>query len=407
MDRKQIQEIRKTMTKSKCVIDRMTGCFVGEDGTVIAQLKETFLALAEEELEKYCELFRKTLTGKIGKNLFTMEFPLAEEQPGGKQAMMFRMLQSDFQDEELNEEFFSHILEHLDQAGRHLILLAHGVYDVPGRTSDGIDMEDASENVYSFMICCICPVVEVKEGLCYDEATLTFINKKSDLGVQMPELGFLYPAFHDRGADIHSILYYAKKEDERHPELMDGLIGGDLPFTETVQKELFTGLMEQALGRDCDFENVKNLTDSLNELVKQSEDSEEPLELGKVQMQRLLRDAGADSDAIDKFDEIYDEEVKEGQTFRAENIAGRTVMELKSPSVKISVKSEMAAMLTTRVIDGREYILIPVQDDIELNGIRLLTTRVNTKDAPNPGADVPSDSLGENYVDESLLHVQI
>ena len=76
MDRKEIQEIRKTMTKDRCVIDRMTGCFVGEDGTIITQLKQTFRALQEEELEKYCELFRKTLTGKIGKNLFTMEFPL-------------------------------------------------------------------------------------------------------------------------------------------------------------------------------------------------------------------------------------------------------------------------------------------------------------------------------------------
>ncbi len=403
MDRKEIQEIRKTMTKDRCVIDRMTGCFVAEDGTIITQLKQTFRALQEEELEKYCELFRKTLTGKIGKNLFTMEFPLQEENAGGKQAMMFRMLQSDYTDEELNNEFFTHILENLDLAGRHLIVLAHGVYDVPGRTSDGIDMDDASENVYSFMVCCICPVVEVKEGLCYDEETLSFINKRSDLGVQMPELGFLYPAFHDRGADIHSILYYAKKEDERHPELMDGLIGGDMPVTESVQKELFTGLVEQTLGRDCDFENVKNLTDALDEMVKQNEDSEEPLELGKTEVRRILNDTGIAPGALEQFEEAYDQEVGEGKTFRAENIAGRTVMEIKSPSVKISVKSEMSSMITTKVIDGREYILIPVQDDIELNGIRLLTTRQDRSEDEESG----SSGVGEIQKDESLLHLSV
>lgn len=403
MDRKEIQEIRKTMTKDRCVIDRMTGCFVAEDGTIITQLKQTFRALQEEELEKYCELFRKTLTGKIGKNLFTMEFPLQEENAGGKQDMMFRMLQSDYTDEELNNEFFTHILENLDLAGRHLIVLAHGVYDVPGRTSDGIDMDDASENVYSFMVCCICPVVEVKEGLCYDEETLSFINKRSDLGVQMPELGFLYPAFHDRGADIHSILYYAKKEDERHPELMDGLIGGDMPVTESVQKELFTGLVEQTLGRDCDFENVKNLTDALDEMVKQNENSEEPLELGKTEVRRILNDTGIAPKALEQFEEAYDQEVGEGKTFRAENIAGRTVMEIKSPSVKISVKSEMSSMITTRVIDGREYILIPVQDDIELNGIRLLTTRQEKREDEGAG----SDERGEILQDESLLHISM
>lgn len=375
MDRREIQEIRKTMTKDRCVIDRMTGCFVGEDGQVITQLKTTFLALPEEETEKYCELFRKCLTGKIGKNLFTLGFPLQEEQPGGKQDIMFKMLQSDYTDTEFNNEFFSHILENLDLAGRHLILVAHGVYDVPGKTSDNADMEDASENVYSFMICCICPVAEVKEGLCYDEASQDFINRKSDLGVQKPVLGFLYPAFHDRGADIHSILYYAKKEDERHPELMDGIIGGDMPVTEKAQKELFSSIVEQTLGRDCDFENVKAVTQNLNEMIKEGEDNPESLELGKTEVRRLLSDSGATQQALEHFDETYNEEVGEGQTFRADNIGGQTVMSIHSPSVKISVKSEMASMITTKVIDGREYIMIPVQDDIELNGVRLLTTR--------------------------------
>ena len=138
--------------------------------------------------------------------------------------------------------------------------------------------------------------------------------------------------------------------------------------------------MEQTLGRDCDFENVKNLTDALDEMVKQSEDSEEPLELGKTEVRRILNDSGVKPQAMEQFEETFDQEVGEGKTFRAENIAGRTVMEIKSPSVKISVKSEMSSMITTKVIDGREYILIPVQDDIELNGIRLLTTRMDKEE---------------------------
>lgn len=380
MDRKEIQEIRKTMSKDHCVIDRMTGCFVDENGEIITQLKTTFRALQEEELEKYCELFRRVLTGKINRNLFTMEFPLQEEQTGGKQNMMFRMLQADYTDEELNEEFFTHILDNLDLAGRLLIVLAHGVYDVPGRTSDNLEMEDASENVYSFMVCCICPVEEVKEGLCYDEVKKDFLNRQSDLGVQKPVLGFLYPAFHDRGADIHSVLYYAKKEDDRHPELMDGIIGGDLPVTEKAQQGLFQGLVEQTLGRDCDFETVKAVTDNLNELIKEEADNPEPLELGKTEMRRLLSDSGAAPEALEHFDETYDEEIGAGQSFRAENIGGKTVMSIQSPSVKISVKSDMTSMITTKVIDGREYILIPVQDDIELNGVRLLTARQDHQD---------------------------
>lgn len=35
----------------------------------------------------------------------------------------------------------------------------------------------------------------------------------------------------------------------------------------------------------------------------------------------------------------------------------------------------MAGMLRTRVIDGLEYLLIPVSDELEVNGIRILQTQ--------------------------------
>jgi hypothetical protein len=35
----------------------------------------------------------------------------------------------------------------------------------------------------------------------------------------------------------------------------------------------------------------------------------------------------------------------------------------------------MADMLKTRVIDGMEYLLIPVVDELEVNGIRILQTK--------------------------------
>ena len=49
-------------------------------------------------------------------------------------------------------------LNHTSHPGNYLILLINQVYDVPGRTSDGIDMEDASDEVYSYLLCSICHV---------------------------------------------------------------------------------------------------------------------------------------------------------------------------------------------------------------------------------------------------------
>ena len=377
MDKKEIAEIRKILTKDHCRIDKIAGCFVGEDGAVIAQIKDTFHALSEEDTAGYLELFRKALMGKIGRNLYSMEFPLSEEQQGGRQAQLYQLLRSQFTEPGLIERLCDRIVQNLDHAGRHLILLGMGAYDIPSKTSDGEEMEDASDYVYQFVICCICPVVEVKEGLCFDEETLSFVSKRSDLGVQMPMLGFLFPAFNDRMPDIHELLYYAKNEDERHLELVDELVGAEeVPVTESVQKEIFTELVEKTLGRACNFENVKTLTENMNEMIREDKEqgAEAPLELGRSQVLNLIaltRPAEERGGIEESFEKAYEETVGTEQPFRAESIGGRTVMEIKSPSIKISVKSDMTALITTKIIDGREFLMIPVQDDIEVNGIRI------------------------------------
>lgn len=383
MDKQETLEIRKLLTKNNCRIDRIAGCFVDENGQVITDLKDTWRAMPEEEVEKYCELFRKTLTGKQGKNLFHLEFPLREEEEGGRQNLMYRVLQDNFHDPALVQGFCRQIIQNLSLMGRYLILLGHGAYDIPAKSSDGTQMDDASEYVYLFLVCCICPVTEIKEGLCFDEESLTFINKRSDLGVQAPEVGFLFPEFNDRAPDIHAVQWYAKKEEERHPELIDGLVGGDMPVTVSAQKEQFKDIVEQTLGRDCDFENVKSLTEAVDEMLKEQKDNPEPVELGKTEVRRLLHESGAAPDSLGQtFEESFDEMVGEGGTINAESIGGRSVMEIRSPSVKISVKSDMTQMITTRIIDGREYLLIPVQDNIELNGIRILNSRRLQEDQP-------------------------
>ena len=159
MDKKAIAEIRKLMTMNNCRIDRIRGCYVDENREIVTELKETFLALEESTVEKYCEIFRQTLGGKLGKNLFNLEFPLTEEEPGGRQDLLYRVQQSGLDDSTLVRAFFDRVIETAKFPDKYLILLAHGIYDIPGRTSDGIDMDDASDYVYDFILCSICPVI--------------------------------------------------------------------------------------------------------------------------------------------------------------------------------------------------------------------------------------------------------
>ena len=375
LDKKAIAEIRKLMTMNNCRIDRIRGCYVDENREIVTELRETFLALEESTVEKYCEIFRQTLGGKLGKNLFNLEFPLSEEEAGGRQDMLYRLQQSGLEDSTLVRAFFDRVIETAKFPDKYLILLAHGIYDIPGRTSDGIDMDDASDYVYDFVLCSICPVILLKEGLCYDPEKMSFLDRRSDWAVQRPDAGFLFPAFNDRGSDIHQALFFARRPDEMHPELMEDFLGCPMPLPEEDQRGVFKNVVEATLGRDCDFENVKNIHEAIGQLVEQEKDSGEPAQIEKVQLRRILYENGAPQESLDIFDEAFDAAVGEGGTLMAENAADTKKLEIKTPSLRITVKAEMADMIKTRFIDGVEYLTIPVAADIEVNGIRILQSR--------------------------------
>ena len=374
MDKKAISEIRKLIKPDSCV-DRIRGCYVNEEGQVIRELHDSLASMEKESLEKYCEILRGSLSGKLGRNLFNMEFPVAEEMEGGRQEKLYRLLQSGLRDDSLLTEFFEGVVEKFRCDSKYLILLIHGMYDIPAKGTDNAEQEDASDYVYPFLLCCICPVVLMKEGLCYDEEACTFLDRRSDWAVQKPVSGFLFPAFNDRQPDIHSLLYYCRKEDARHEEISEDLLGCVLPMPEADQKEIFRSMVEQTLGRDCNFENVRNLNDAVSELIEQNKDSGEPVRIERAEMRRLLSENGADQSVLGDFDAAYDEAVGAGVPLMAENLIDTSKLEVKSPSLRISVRSEMADMLKTRVIDGMEYLLIPVTDELEVNGIRILQTQ--------------------------------
>ena len=110
MDKKAVTEVKKLFRKQNCRVDRMRACFVDENKEKVLKLAETFLALPEEDLAKYCEILTKTLSGKIGRNLFNLDFPLEEEKPGGKQEFLYNLEKSELKDEEILEDFYDRVI---------------------------------------------------------------------------------------------------------------------------------------------------------------------------------------------------------------------------------------------------------------------------------------------------------
>lgn len=379
MYKHEISEIKKLFTQKNCSITRICGCYVDGEKNKKTELKQAFLALPEEEMFKYFEILRKTLSGTIGKNLLTLEFPLASESEGGTQEFLLRLRDSKLKDEALLEEFYDRIIEAYEFVGNYLILVIHDVYDVPGKTTDGLDMEDASDEVYEYILACICPVNLSKPGLSYNAEENTFQNRIRDWVVGLPETGFLFPAFNDRCADIHSTLYYSKESEDLKEGFVDLLLGCPLPLSAGGQKETFQSLIEETLGETCDIEVVKNIHDKLNEMVEEHKEEQAPLTLDKNEVKTLFANSGVSNEKLEEFDRHYDETAGEDTSLLVNNVLNTRSFEVKTPDIVIKVKPERTDLIETQSINGRECLVIALDGNVEVNGIAVRTTHTEAE----------------------------
>ena len=373
MIKAEINEIKRLYTPSNCSITRICGCYVDGEKNKKTEFKEAFLSLPEEEIFKYFELLRKTLSGTLGKNMLNLEFPLVSEEAGSTQEFLLRLRDSKLKDDSLLDEFYNRVIGSYEYVGNYLILLVHDAYDVPGKTSDGLTMDDASDTVFEYILCCICPVNLSKPGLSYDAQANEFHNRIRDWIVEMPDTGFLFPSFNDRCTDIHSAFYYTKNPEEAHPEFVDGILGAVLPLSAGSQKETFQALIEETLGEDAEYEIVKNIHENLTEMMEEHKEIPEPLTLDKHQVRNLFEKSGVEEEKLTDFEMLYDAAAGENTSLMVSNVANTRTFEVKTPDVIVKVNPERADLVNTMLVEGRRCLVIELSDHVEVNGISIRT----------------------------------
>ena len=371
MTKKEISELKKLYKKDGAAITRICGCYVGNEKEKITTFREAFYSLQEEDTYKYYEIFKKTLSGTLGRNLINLEFPLGSESEGGTQEFLLRLRNSELKDEDLLEEFYNKVIQYFYCVGNYLILLIHTAYDVPGMTSDGLGMEDASDEVYSYLLCSICPVNLSKPGLSYHPESNLFQNCSRDWLVDMPEIGFLFPAFNDRSTDLHSTLYYTKNADEPHEEFVDSVLGAVPPLPVSSQKEMFQALIEETLGEKREYETIMSIQENVQERIEESKDAPEPLTLGKRDVEQIFAQSGVEEEQMQQFDAVYEKILPQETPLVAANVVNARKFEVKMPNITVSVKPEFTHLLETKVIDGRNCLVIAIEDRVAVNGIPL------------------------------------
>ena len=390
MTKKDVNEIKSQYTLEDCGILRLCGCYVDGERNKITQFNENFLNLPEEEKHKYFDIFKKTLSGTPGKNLVDMKFNVDAYADEGARTFLMNLRDSGLKDERLLDEFYDRIINNYSYVGNYLILLINQVYDIPAVTTDNIEMDDASDEVYSYILCSICHVNLSKPGLGYDEEDNNFHDKKQNHMVDVPDVGFLFPAFNKRSADEDMTLFYTKDVSEFEDGLIDCLLDCAVPLPAKQQKETFTSLVNEALGEEADLEIVKNIHENLEQIIEEKkQESPAPVMLDKTEMKDLLEKSGVKEEKLENFEEHFEMAAGEHGKLVASNVSSGKKFEVKTPDVVIKINSDKTDIVSTQVIDGRQCLVIQIDERLEVNGISV-----------NPDTGEVIDRTAEGYVEE-------
>ena len=279
MNEKEVAELRRRFKPEKSNITHIRGCYVNEQRQIISQFNQSLGMMTQEESEKFLGILKRTLSGGLGKNLLELTFSNQQVIDSEEHKLLMALRDSSLKDEEAVEAFFQKAIQSVDLEGNYLILLAHDTYDVPYRGKDGEVQQDASDQVYSYILCCVCPVKLTKPALSYSVDANEFHNRAADWLVAPPELGFLFPAFDDRSANLYSALYYSRSVTEHQQAFVDAVFHCPLPLPAAEQKEIFQTILAETLADDCSYTLVQAVHDQFCDLIDEHAESreEEPL----------------------------------------------------------------------------------------------------------------------------------
>ena len=133
-----------------------------------------------------------------------------------------------------------------------------------------------------------------RPALCYDAAQNAFRSKEADWVVGPPDVGFLFPAFEERAANIYRCLYYTRDTAVHQEDLIAALFNIPLPMPADAQKEMFQSILQDTLQEDCSYEVMQAVHDQVLEKMEEqkAEKIQEPLTINKWDVTDVLKECG-------------------------------------------------------------------------------------------------------------------
>ena len=191
ISREDMLELTRRMTLKRNCFSRIAGAYLDEDGCIDGTFNRHFQRLSEKDQEKNLRIAKAVPFSDTNVELKEYAFTEDQKKPGGFWQLLMALKECGLKNDALLDVFYEMIGEKYQPGRSYAVYVFYGSYDVPLMGKDK-ESQWESEEVYSFLVCAVCPV-------------------SADYEPKEPECGFLFPAFKNRSSDINRINVFQKE----------------------------------------------------------------------------------------------------------------------------------------------------------------------------------------------------
>lgn len=205
INREDMLELTRRMTPKRTCFDRIAGAYIDDTGELNSSFNIHFGKLSGSEKAKNLEIAKSVPFSKTNVQLKEFEFPVSCKGKDSMYQLIQGIQQCGLKNDALMDIFYEQVTDGYVVDHDFAIYVFHGVYDVPLKGSDK-ESQWESEEVYDFIIC-------------------TISSLKAEYEPDMPEFGFIYPAFSDRSADREKIDIFHRNPEQQEQGILYKLFG--------------------------------------------------------------------------------------------------------------------------------------------------------------------------------------
>ena len=380
MDKNDLVKLRKEFRAGNdgLKLKEICSVYIKKDSAQILGVEtEYFEQMDELKQEFYMKGFKKLITGQLDSKIFELSFADNKLGENPEQKALFDALHSDF------KEQIGHIVQKImanseSYESDYMISFTRGEFWIPAKNEVGQDDVAKNDvvNAFEFMMGTVNLVAIPKRALMFDFEEKNFrvdIPMNVYINALSPEEGFVFPSMTDGYTDTNKVIYYTKKDNRPSEAFIHHVLNCEVIPTAQDDKERFLTIIKDVAGNQVESGVIANVYEQINEYITDANKDSEIPTLGVKAIEQILVKSGIE-DTRKLESAFLDNTEKANYEFKATNLLpSSNVIEIKSNVAQIRIRQEELKRIKQVRKNGRQYLLIEIDDPAILEGFELST----------------------------------